>query len=113
MPFCPHCRTEYRQGFVRCSDCGDALVAELPELKLEAEELAAFLTTAEAEMVKEMLEDNSIPAFVHGQADPISIPSRAEQIALFVDEREVGRAMEIYEAFFGQAEEQEDEEREP
>jgi len=28
--FCPECKTEYRPGFTRCSDCGVALVNELP-----------------------------------------------------------------------------------
>lgn len=29
-PFCPNCRTEYREGFKNCSDCGTNLVAALP-----------------------------------------------------------------------------------
>jgi hypothetical protein len=28
--FCPNCKTEYREGFSRCSDCGADLVRELP-----------------------------------------------------------------------------------
>jgi hypothetical protein len=28
--FCPNCRSEYREGFVRCSDCDVDLVAHLP-----------------------------------------------------------------------------------
>lgn len=28
--FCPQCRVEYRAGFTRCTDCGVALVDELP-----------------------------------------------------------------------------------
>lgn len=31
MPFCPDCRSEYREGFRRCSDCGAELVRELPD----------------------------------------------------------------------------------
>lgn len=29
--FCPNCKTEYRKGFSRCSDCGADLVRELPK----------------------------------------------------------------------------------
>ena len=29
MPFCPKCREEYREGFLTCSDCGEALVLQL------------------------------------------------------------------------------------
>lgn len=28
--YCPRCRTEYREGFTECADCGVALVDELP-----------------------------------------------------------------------------------
>lgn len=31
MPYCPTCREEFREGFTTCSDCGAALVAELPK----------------------------------------------------------------------------------
>lgn len=30
MPFCPRCRSEYREGFSRCADCDLDLVAERP-----------------------------------------------------------------------------------
>lgn len=30
MPFCPACRTEYREGIESCPECGAELVAELP-----------------------------------------------------------------------------------
>ena len=31
MPWCPNCKTEYREGIKVCADCGAALVAELKE----------------------------------------------------------------------------------
>ena len=30
MPYCPNCKTEYRDGFKKCADCDIELVAELP-----------------------------------------------------------------------------------
>lgn len=30
MPWCPRCKSEYRQGFTVCSDCGSALVEAEP-----------------------------------------------------------------------------------
>lgn len=30
MPWCPNCRSEYREGFTECADCKVALVDELP-----------------------------------------------------------------------------------
>jgi hypothetical protein len=38
MPFCPACREEFREGFTQCSDCGAALVAELPSEAVAVEE---------------------------------------------------------------------------
>lgn len=29
MPWCPKCKTEYRDGITKCSDCGTPLIAEL------------------------------------------------------------------------------------
>ena len=31
MPWCPKCKTEYRDGVTACPDCGSRLVEELPE----------------------------------------------------------------------------------
>ena len=28
---CPHCQSEYREGFNKCADCGVELVSELPD----------------------------------------------------------------------------------
>ncbi len=31
MPWCPNCKTEYREGIEKCADCGSALVSSLNE----------------------------------------------------------------------------------
>lgn len=31
MPYCPACRSEFREGFSRCADCDVPLVPELPK----------------------------------------------------------------------------------
>lgn len=33
--FCPKCKSEYREGFYKCSDCGADLVAEQPSELIE------------------------------------------------------------------------------
>ncbi len=114
MPFCPRCRIEYRPGFTRCSDCGVALVAELPEEDVESTpgsrvvKLAVFPTVAEAAMLKDVLEEHHIPAFVRGQTDPIGIVSGAEHVAVLVDERDLERATKIYQSYFGRSGETEE-----
>lgn len=71
MPWCPECRSEYREGFKNCSECGAALVEELPpESAVENTEgdegdIAVFLVSAadnfEADILESKLEAYGIP----------------------------------------------------
>ena len=42
MPWCPKCKTEYREGFKVCADCGSELVAEQPAQERKAPGWEAF-----------------------------------------------------------------------
>lgn len=108
MPFCPNCRMEYRSGILRCSDCDIDLVESLPDESaadeaaedMELVEVAHFATIAEADMAKEMLEANGLRTIVRGEVDPIGATSGAAPITLLVEEKDLERAEEIYDAFF-------------
>ncbi len=108
MPFCPSCRTEYRDGFTRCSECEVELVEALPAQdssgippdRVQLVELASFPNASEAEMIQELLESNGIGTVIRGDVDPIGATSGAEPATLLVDRNELARAREIYEAFF-------------
>lgn len=59
MPWCPKCKTEYREGFTVCADCGSELVRKLPVEKqntsfwgVEPEEQSA------EEQVRESMQDS-------------------------------------------------------
>lgn len=41
MPWCPKCKSEYREGFTVCADCGGELVDEEAFAKLEEEQAAS------------------------------------------------------------------------
>ena len=105
--FCPNCEAEYREGIRVCPDCSLELVAELtPETKLrdtspgEPVPLQSFKSSAEAEMVHEMLTRNGIRSFVEGGGFAIIPGSFSQEVVVMVDERDLARAVEIYEAYF-------------
>jgi len=109
--FCPVCESEYEEGVTSCPDDGSELVERLtPENTVHDHSEARFVTLhnigspAEAEMVADILTQNGVRAAVQsGGADAFSpLLSAASPGALvLVDERDLDRAREIYESFFG------------
>ncbi|HZT60437.1 MAG TPA: DUF2007 domain-containing protein [Pyrinomonadaceae bacterium] len=109
--FCPVCEAEYEPGITRCKDDGAELVERLtPENTVRDHSEARFVplhnigSPAEAEMVTDILTQNGIRAVVQsGGADAFSpLLSAASPGALvLVDERDLDRATEIYQSFFG------------
>ncbi len=70
--FCPECRTEYREGFDTCTDCGIPLVSELqpepaPE-RLEFEEILTSLSASEIAMIKSLLDTEGITYYFRGES---------------------------------------------
>ncbi len=107
MAFCPNCEAEYREGITRCSDCDMELVGELTDANKvhdtsEARMIAfqSFKTSAEAELVRDLLEQNGVRAFVEGAEFAILPGSFSGEVVLVVDERDFERAVEVYEAYF-------------
>lgn len=107
MAFCPSCEAEYKEGFTVCPDCDLKLVAGLnSENRLhdrgEGKPIAlrSFKNSAEAEMVREMLEANGIRAFVEGGEFAIIPSSFSQEVVVMVDERDLPGAVEIYNAYF-------------
>lgn len=68
--FCPKCGYEYRDGFIKCSDCGTALVHELPwtENKAEPEQplipLYSPADELELSMLRGLLDTGGVRYFV-------------------------------------------------
>jgi len=89
--WCPQCRSEYREGFTECADCGVALVPERPEepardggqqrpaepAKLEDEPVELMrINAVEAELIASHLRDAGIPTAV------LAIGTAAELVAV-------------------------------
>ena len=109
MPFCPECEAEYESGIATCSDCGVALVDELPRDDVvpdlaEGEPVPRrnISHTAEASMVANLLSENGIRAFVSGGEFSVAPSGFSDEIVLMIDERDLDRATALYEAFFGE-----------
>jgi hypothetical protein len=109
--FCPVCESEYEDGIERCPDDNSELVSKLTaENTVHDGSEASFRvlhsvnSTAEAEMVNDLLSQNGIRAVVRsGGADALSplLSSAALGAAVLVDERDFDKAQELYAAFFG------------
>ena len=124
MPFCPSCQSEYRPGFTHCTDCDVALVESLPETKLEEGintaiemvELATFPDCPEAEMIRELLEENGIATVLMSDAG-VGIAPAGFPCTLLVRREEVERARSLHQEYFAgdeivEASEQENDEQE-
>jgi len=107
MAFCPNCEAEYKPGITICPDCNMELVQELnPKTRVHDIEhgnpvvLQSFKTSAEADMVLDLLSRNGIRSFVEGGSFAVLPSSFSAEILLMVDERDLERATELYEAYF-------------
>ena len=108
--FCPVCEAEYEKGIGRCSEHDVELVEQLsPETSRDRSE-ARFVplhnigSPAEAEMVNDILTQNGIRSAVQsGGSDAFSplLSTTAPGALVLVDERDLDRAQELYNSFFG------------
>jgi putative signal transducing protein len=108
--FCPVCESEYEPGITTCPDDNSPLVERLtPENTLRDNSEARFVSLyklgspTEAEMVNDIFTQNEIRSVVKsGWNDTLSplLSATSEGAEIFVDERDVDRAVEVYAAFF-------------
>jgi len=105
MPFCPSCRSEYRPGFTHCKDCDIALVAALPETEegintaIELVDVATFPDLPQAEMVRELLEENGIAATLLSDAGA-GITTFGFPCTLQVSDGDAERARSLFKEYF-------------
>lgn len=82
--FCPQCKSEYREGFTKCADCGSPLVDSLPaEPEPEFIDYQMVLSTfnpADIAIIKSVLQTTDIVYFFQGEhfgyMEPLASPTR-------------------------------------
>ncbi len=104
---CPECKSEYRQGFLTCADCGVELVPKLPEVSVaskehgEPPEYASFVTLLETfdpsylAFLQSMLQGDGIDYYVLGEDAHWSYMPAPKIIR--VREEQAARALELLE----------------
>ena len=110
--FCPVCESEYEPGITECPDDGAVLVERLTsENTVHDHSDARFVplhnigSPVEAEMVRDILQQNGVRTVVQsGGADAFAplLSTTAPGALVLVDERDLDRAQEIYNSFFGE-----------
>ena len=107
---CPVCESEYESGITRCPDDNAELVQRLNPATSHDDSEAHFVhlhhfgSPAEAEMVDDILRQNGLRSAVQsGSLDALSplLSSVGPGAAVLVDQRDYDRALELYQAFFG------------
>jgi hypothetical protein len=109
--FCPVCESEYEEGITSCPDDGSELVERLTsENTVRDHSEASFVplhnlgSPAEAEMVADILIQNGVRVAVQsGGSDVLSplLSAASPGAMVLVDERDLERARELYDSFFG------------
>lgn len=120
MPWCPHCRTEYRPGFTTCADCGAPLVEEPPPSPgkevgtlldrpgrrplCEPALLTRLPDGLQAGALAELLEKNGLPSYIQelafaGRAPALYLGSCACECEVYVEQVHLGAAREFLTAY--------------
>lgn len=101
MPWCPSCRTEYREGIERCPDCGATLVegpVPAPEVEWDPVEWVTVEETgdeAEARIVEGYLLEREIPVRIlsrHDHEFPTTV-GELSTVEVQVPEEDLDRAI--------------------
>ncbi len=118
MPWCPNCKTEYRDGFLQCADCGADLVNEPPQgsndpksIPLNTPISPVFLLSVsdeiQAKLIENLLKESNIPFFVQnkgcGAYLKVYMGYSAFGTDIYVDQYNYHRAKELVDAYLTQS----------
>jgi len=98
--FCPNCRSEYREGFYKCSDCGADPVDQLPPEQtskvgyVELVEVYSTYQQGDIAFIKSVLDGEGITYIFEGESS-IMLVAGGAYARLLVKVEEADRAREL------------------
>lgn len=95
MPWCPKCKTEYREGITVCADCKTELVAEYKEALLQDATEMLVKVDAEHQMFVKKLHD-----FLEYSKIPSVILKEGDMISVYVSSENYYQAKKCFKAFY-------------
>lgn len=105
MPYCPKCKTEYRDGFYICADCHIELVGKLPpDENVEHEEDDCFVpliesyNPADIAFLKSLLDSANIEYYIDGE-NFLNVGPLAQPAIVMVLESDYEEASELLSDF--------------
>lgn len=95
--FCPQCKAEYREGFTTCSDCGVALVTDLPPEPephfVDFEEILSTYNPGDIAVIKSLLDSEGVTYYFLG--DHLTLRPMGDAARLMVAKEEAESAREL------------------
>lgn len=95
MPWCPKCKTEYREGITHCADCKVELVTEYKDAMLQDATELIVKVDAEHQMFMEKLHD-----FLEYSEIPSVTLNEGDMLGLYVTPQDAKKARKCFKAFY-------------
>ncbi|MBQ8846453.1 MAG: hypothetical protein IJ006_04860 [Lachnospiraceae bacterium] len=95
MPWCPKCKTEYREGITVCADCKVELVAEYKDALLQDATEMLVKVDAEHQMFVKKMHD-----FLEYSGIPSVLMTEGDMIGVYVAPENYKQAKKCFKAFY-------------
>lgn len=95
MPWCPKCKTEYREGITICADCKTELVSEYKEVLLQNATAVLAKVDAEHHVFTDKLHD-----FLEYSGISSVVLQEGEMLGVYVAPEDLKKARKCFKAFY-------------
>lgn len=95
MPWCPNCKTEYREGITHCADCKAELVADYKDVLSQNATEALIKVDREHNVFAHKLKD-----FLAYSGVPSVVQNEGELLGVYVTPEDLKKAKKCFKAFY-------------